>query len=342
MAELWFAVLSLTLIAYAVLDGFDFGVGAILLLCAKTDQERRDAIAAIGPFWDGNEVWLISAGGVLFVAFPHALATAFPAFYLALFLVLWCLALRGIAIEVRSQVKDAMWRAFWDLVFAGASALLALLFGVALGNLVRGVPLGPSGQFTMPFFTNFLPSGQVGLLDWYTLSVGVFAVLVLMIHGALFLAWRTEGELEARALELARRLAIACAIIFLLLTAGTAEVRFELFQNLSHRPLGIVFALAAVTSAVLFVRALRRRRALHGFLASSALLASLLAATAVGVYPTLLYSTLGPEQSLTAAGAAAPSYSLSVAIAWWPFAFALAVSYFTMAFRANRRKVSRR
>src|SRR5688572_24456981 len=123
MAELWFSILALTLIAFSVLDGFDFGVGALSLFLAKTDAERRTAIAAIGPFWDGNEVWLIASGGVLFLAFPSVLATAFPAFYLALFLVLWCLVLRGIAMEVRSHVTDPMWRSFWDVVLALASGL---------------------------------------------------------------------------------------------------------------------------------------------------------------------------------------------------------------------------
>src|SRR5688572_26898336 len=160
MAELWFSILALTLIAFSVLDGFDFGVGALSLFLAKSDAERRTAIAAIGPFWDGNEVWLIASGGVLFLAFPSVLATAFPAFYLALFLVLWGLIARGIAIEVRSHVADPLWRAFWDVLFAGSSALLALLFGVALGNVVRGVPIGPDRRFTMALFTDFSPYGQ--------------------------------------------------------------------------------------------------------------------------------------------------------------------------------------
>src|SRR3954470_17493137 len=172
MVELWFVVLGFMLVAYVVLDGFDFGAGTLHLFVAKSDPERRTVLAAIGPFWDGNEVWLIAVRGVLFVAFPELLTTAFPAFYLALHLVLWCFVLRGIAIEVRSHVADGMWKAFWDAVFALASTLLALLFGVAFGNVVRGVPVDESREFTMPLFTNFGTTGHVGLLDYYSLSVG--------------------------------------------------------------------------------------------------------------------------------------------------------------------------
>ena len=164
MAELWFGLLGFTLTAYVVLDGFDFGAGMLHLFVAKSDAERRTVLSAIGPFWDGNEVWLIAAGGVLFLAFPELLSTAFPAFYLGLHLVLWCFALRGVAIEVRSHVADGMWRTFWDAVFAVASSCLAFLFGITLGNLVRGVPIGASREFTMPLFTHFRSSGQVALL----------------------------------------------------------------------------------------------------------------------------------------------------------------------------------
>ena len=339
MTEVWFGVLALTLTAYAVLDGFDFGVGTILFLVAKTDEERRNAIAAIGPFWDGNEVWLIAAGGVLFVAFPRVLATAFPAFYLALFVVLWCLALRGVALEVRGHVSDAMWRSFWDAIFVLSSALLALLFGVALGNLVRGVPLDQTGRFTMPFFTDFTARGRVGLLDYYTLSVGAFALSLLGAHGASFLVWRTQGELEVRSKVLARRIGFVALALFILVTVETAFVRPELFYAISRRPLAWPFVLLSLAGGVFFPRALHAARPSFGFLASSALIAGLLFATAVGLYPTLLHSTLDATSALTAGDAIAPRYGLFVALVWWPIAFSLVLGYFTLAFRANRDKV---
>ncbi|HWP06583.1 MAG TPA: cytochrome d ubiquinol oxidase subunit II [Polyangiaceae bacterium] len=339
MAEGWFAALALTLTTFVVLDGFDFGVGALSLVLAKNDAERRAAIAAIGPFWDGNEVWLIASGGVLFLAFPSLLATAFPAFYLAFFLVLWCLALRGIAIEVRSHVQSPLWRSFWDVVFGGSSGVLALLFGVALGNVVRGVPLEPGIPLTLAFFTNFSPFGQVGLLDYYTVSVGLFALVALLAHGAAFLAFRTDGELRARARRAERRLWLAGAVLFALVSAETAVIRPELFATLAARPVAWPFAALAVGGVVMGARAHRREADHLVFVGGALLLAGLLGATAVGLYPTLLRSTLSPSASITAPSALSAPYGLSVAIAWWPIAVALAALYVAFTFSANREKI---
>ena len=193
MEAAWFVIVSGMLAAYAVLDGFDFGVGAIHRIVARTDEERRTVLAAIGPIWDGNEVWLIAAGGVLFMAFPNVYATAFSGFYMALMVVLWLLILRGVAIELRSHQDHPLWREFWDTVFSLASALLAVVFGTTLGNLIRGVPLEKEGLRGMPLFTNFLIGREPGILDWYTGLVGLFTLAALAVHGALYLAWRTTG-----------------------------------------------------------------------------------------------------------------------------------------------------
>ncbi len=339
MAELWFSALAFTLVTFVVLDGFDFGVGAPTPFLAKAGAERRAAIAAIGPFWDGNEVWLIASGGVLFLAFPSLLATAFPAFYLALFLVLWCLALRGIAIEVRSHVEDPLWRAFWDVVFSGSSGLLALLFGVALGNVVRGVPVAPGKPLTLAFFTNFSPHGEVGLLDYYTVSVGLLSLAALLAHGAAFLAFRTEGGLRARARHLERRLWVVTGALFALVTAETFAIHPELFQHLAARPLAWLFAAVAVSGTVLGVRAHRQERDHLVFVGGAALLGGVLAATATALYPAMLRSTLSPEATITAPAALGARYGLTVALAWWPIAAAPAVGYVVFTFRANRDRV---
>ena len=273
MADLWYAVLALTLIAYSVLDGFDFGAGILHLFVAKTDGERRAVFSAVGPYFHANEVWLISAGGVLFLAFPSLLATAFPAFYLGLFLVLWALMLRGIAIEVRSHVHDAMWAAFWDVVFAGSSLLLALLFGVALGNVVRGVPIDEKGEFTMALFTDFRATGETGLLDYYTVSVGLFAVTLLTAHGAAFLAWRTERDQRARAARLERWLWPASAAAFVLVSVETWFVRPELFSALKTRPLAWLAVAVAAVGIALVVSGRRRDRDLQVFVGSSTVIA---------------------------------------------------------------------
>lgn len=338
MAELWFCILGMMLVAYTVLDGFDFGAGMLHLFVAKSDAERRTVISAIGPFWDGNEVWLIAVGGVLFMAFPDVLTTAFPAFYLALHLVLWCFALRGVGIEVRSHVGDAMWRAFWDAVFALGSSLLALLFGVAFGNVVRGVPIDHTREFTMPFFTHFGTTGKVGLLDYYTVSVGVLAVVLLTAHGAAFLAWRTSGVVRERCLGLERKLWPAVAALFGLVTIETWFVRPELVTNLITRPLCWLAVAVAIGGAGVLVSS--RKGVLDGraFFGSCLLIAGVLAAAGAALFPVLLRSTLGPELSLVVSDEPS-NVSMKFALGWWPFAFMLAVSYFVNVFRANRARV---
>jgi cytochrome d ubiquinol oxidase subunit II len=340
MAELWFALLGLVLIAYVVLDGFDFGAGALHLFVAKSDAERRTVLGAIGPFWDGNEVWLIAAGGVLFVAFPELLTAAFPAFYLALHLVLWCFALRGVAIEVRSHVADGMWRAFWDVVFASASLLLAFLFGVALGNVVRGVPLDERREFTLPLFSNFSTSGQVGLLDYYSLSVGLLAVVLLATHGAAFLTWRTLGTVRERCLLLERKLWPALALLFSLVSLETYFVRPELLQQLAARPLCWLAIAFALLGLVMLVSS--RRGALDGraFFGSCLLIAGVLASLGGALFPILLHSTASPAFDLDALHQPRNSIAMKFALGWWPISFMLAVSYFVSVFRTNKARVS--
>src|ERR1700738_4417122 len=157
---------------YVLLDGFDLGAGAIHLLGAKTDEERVQVLASIGPVWDGNEVWLIAAGGTLFFAFPALYATSFSGFYLPLMIVLWLLILRGVSFEFRRHLTHATWVSFWDGVFFLASLLLAVFYGAALGNVVRGVPLDNQGRFFEALWTNFQPAGETGILDWYTILAG--------------------------------------------------------------------------------------------------------------------------------------------------------------------------
>ena len=241
MEPVWFAIVSAMLAIYAVLDGFDFGVGIVHRLVARTDEERRTVLAAIGPIWDGNEVWLIAAGGVLFVVFPRVYATAFSGFYLALMIVLWLLILRGVAIEFRSHQDHPLWREFWDTVFSLASVLLAVVFGMTLGNLIRGVPLGKQGLPGMPLFTNFLPGREPGILDWYTGLVGLFTLAALAGHGALYLAWRTAGPVRDRSLALARGTWKAVLALWVATTAATSWVRPEVFSSLLSHPWAFSF-----------------------------------------------------------------------------------------------------
>jgi cytochrome d ubiquinol oxidase subunit II len=339
VVEFWFAVASVMLTIYVVLDGFDFGAGALHLFVARTDRERRQVLAAIGPFWDGNEVWLLATGGALFVAFPRVLASGLSGFYFAIFLVLWVLILRGVSIEFRSHVDHPLWRAAWDAIFAGASTLLPVLFGAALGNLVRGLPLDTQGWFALPLFTDFSAKSPVGILDWYTVLAGVFALIALAGHGATFLAWKSDGPVHERSRRAAARLYGGVALLWPMLTVATWLVNAPMLAALPGRPLAWLALLLAVGGLIGVRLGLRDDRPLRAFLGSCAFLAGMLAATAACVFPVMLRAIGGGGASLTAYNASVPTASLVTATGWWVVGFPLAVAYFVILFRLHRGKV---
>jgi len=338
MVEMWFAIAAAMLTAYVVLDGFDFGAGALHLIVAKTNEERRRVLGAIGPFWDGNEVWLLASGGTLFVAFPKALAAGLSGFYFAIFLVLWALILRGVAIEFRSHVGAPLWRAFWDATFSVASASLAILFGAALGNLVRGLPLDGAGWFSLPLFTDFTPRPPVGILDWYTVLTGVFALAALSAHGAAFLAWKTDGPLQTRARRGAAYGFAAVAVLWPIVTVATRIAAPDFLAGFPSRPFawfGLLAAIAGLTAAVMSLRRGHDRRA---FLGSCAFLTGLMIATAACSFPALLRSSGDPALAITARAAANDPHGLKTALSWWVVGIALAIGYFAVTFRLHRGK----
>ncbi|MFN8012414.1 MAG: cytochrome d ubiquinol oxidase subunit II [Holophagaceae bacterium] len=339
MATLWFWLCSVMVAVYVVMDGYDFGAGALHLAVARTNEERRTVLGALGPFWDGNEVWLLAGGGSLFLAFPRVLGTGFSGFYLAMFLVVWALALRGISLEFRSHVQGTLWRAFWDVAFMLASAALPVLFGAALGNVLRGVPITVDGTFALPLFTDFSASNPVGLLDGYTVLVGVFALAVLLLHGSLFLAWRTEGPVHDRAAALAPKLAIGAAVLWPGVAFATHHVNPALFPALPGRPLAVVATLIVAAGVVLVAVGLRQGRHLLAFLGSGAFLLGLLAAAAASVFPVMLRSSLDPAWSLTAFNSASSEASLRTGLGWWFVGLPLAITYLTVLFRLHRGKV---
>src|SRR5438309_8132622 len=194
MPTLWFMIVAVMVAAYVVLDGFDLGAGVIYLGAARTPDERRIIMRAIGPVWDGNEVWLLAAGGTLYFAFPLLYASSFSGFYLPLMMVLWLLMLRGIGIELRAHMNNPVWRGFFDVIFSVSSGLLAIFFGAALGNVIRGVPLGADGYFFEALWTNFQLGPHPGILDWYTVMAGVVALITLTAHGALYVTLKTDGD----------------------------------------------------------------------------------------------------------------------------------------------------
>jgi cytochrome d ubiquinol oxidase subunit II len=339
METIWFALIAVTAAVFVVMDGFDFGAGALHLVVARTDGERREVLAAIGPLWDGNEVWLLATGTSLFLAFPRALGSALSGFYLAIFMVVWSLILRAVAIELRSHVTDAMWRRFWDSTLGVASTLLPILFGAALGNLLRGLPLDREGYFSLPLFTDFRVSPSPGVLDWYTVLVGVFALVALLHHGALFLTWKTDGEVRARSLVAAGRLFPVLALLWIGATFATARVNAALFTTFAERPLAWLCALLALGGFAASWLGRRRGRELAAFLGSAAFVLGLLAATAASVFPVILGSITDPGLSLTAFNSSSSELGLRTGLTWWVFAFPLAVGYFLLLFRIHRGKV---
>jgi cytochrome d ubiquinol oxidase subunit II len=236
MIATWYGIVSFMLIAYVALDGRNFGAGMLHWLVARTPEERRQVVAAIGPLWSWHEVWLVVFGGTLVAVFPRLMASAFAGYYLALFLILWNLILRGISLEVGGHINDRLWQGFWDFVFVFSNFLLAILFGAAAGNLVRGVPLDAHGNFSMAFFTDFRVRGYVGLLDWYTVSVAIFAAVILAAHGATYLTLKTEGPVHDRSATWAKYLWATVAPLFLAISVESWVVRPDLPGHAIYNP----------------------------------------------------------------------------------------------------------
>src|SRR3981081_2719786 len=246
MGTLWFCLIAMMIIVYVLLDGFDLGAGAIHLIVAKTDEERVQVLASIGPVWDGNEVWLIAAGGTMYFAFPALYASGFSGFYLPLMIVLWLLILRGISISFRNEVISKVWDPFWDFLFWASSLLLAVFFGAALANVVRGVPLDASGYFFEPLWTDFRLGEQTGILDWYTILVAVLALLALVMHGALCVQMKTTGPVNQRSAKLAANAWWCVLVLTAVVTTVTFQIQPQVKENFVTWPWGMVFPLLAI------------------------------------------------------------------------------------------------
>jgi len=339
METIWFCLVAVMIAVYVVLDGFDLGAGIVHLLVARTDRERRAVLGSIGPVWDGNEVWLLAGGGTLYFAFPALYASSFSGFYLPLMIVLWLLILRGISIEFRNHMESLVWQQLWDAVFAGASALLAIFFGAALGNVVRGVPLDRSGEFFLPLWTNFTAGQDAGILDWYTILIAVAALLTLTMHGSLWVVLKTEGAVEGRARRFAKGVWWAVVAWVVLITLASFHIQPHLKASYAAHPWGYVFPLSAILGLV-GIRVLDGRRAgLEAFLASCLFILGMLTSAAFGIYPNVLPSSGDPSLSLTILNAAAPPYGLQIGLAWFIPGMLLTASYFIYTYRNFSGKV---
>jgi cytochrome bd ubiquinol oxidase subunit II len=326
----WFWALSAMLTAYAVLDGYDLGVGMLSLGVARSDDERRVAVNSIGPVWNGNEVWLLAAGGMLVVSFPRVYASGFSGFYLALMVVLWLLILRGVSIEFRNQVSDPLWKTLWDAGFWMGSLLLALLLGVALGNVIHGLPIGQDGYFQGTFAL---------LLNPYSLLTGILSLVILGWHGANYLRVKTEGALLARAVKWSRGLWWAVVIVVVVATFATFAVRPDAARNFHAHWLAWVLPLLTLAGLAWGFWCRREDRNGLAFRASTLVIIALMGSAGLTVFPDLLPSTLGSQYSLNIYNAASSPLALRASFIANIIGMAAVAVYSTYVHRTFRGKV---
>ena len=300
---IWFALVGVLFTGYVILDGFDLGVGVLHLFVARTDEDRRLLLNAIGPVWDGNEVWLVTGGGALFAAFPAVYATVFSGFYLAFMALLCALIFRAVAIEFRSKHPSPRWRCFWDRSFALGSLGSALLIGVAMGNIAWGVPVDASGEFAGSF---------LGLLHPYALLMGVTTVALFAMHGAIYLVLKTEGDLQARLRARVNPLIIAFILCYAILTPATLLYVPHVTEAFRREPWFFALVIPVVLAVANIPREANRGRDFQAFLSSCGAMAGLMAIFGVGMYPNLVFSHPQPAHSLTAFNAASSPNTLGV------------------------------
>jgi cytochrome d ubiquinol oxidase subunit II len=301
--NVWFALFAVIIAGYLILDGFDLGCGILHPFVARTDRERRVVLNSIGPVWDGNEVWLVLGGGALFAAFPFVYASLFSGLYVAFMLVLLCLILRPVAIEFRSQRPDPGWRTFWDYVFFLVSVFLALLFGVAFGNILLGFPVDAQGNISVSL---------IQLLSPYALLVGVTTVCMFAMHGALYLSMKTEGAVNERIQSWLPRLMLVFFLLNTLVVLVTVLLHLQMTKRYLTEFWPIVFPALALAALIVAWRMLLQGRSFWAFIASGAVIGLLIISVAIGMYPNLLLSSISPSDNLTAFNAASQANTLTV------------------------------
>ena len=328
LAAIWFVLVGVLLIGYAVLDGFDLGAGILHLVVARGDDERRAVIASIAPVWDGNEVWLLTAGGALFAAFPLVYATVFSGFYLALVLVLLGLIFRAISLEVRDAETSPRWRSTWDVVFAVASFVPALLFGVAIGNVLEGLPLDAEGVYR---------GGLLGLLRPFPLLCGVLAIAMFVMQGGAWLALKNQGPVRARARAAASFGATAFGVVWIAITV--LALNMPHLRDLAFGPASLVAPAVALAALGIFFWALAARRDGLAFAASSLAIAGLLALMGASLYPDVLPAE-DAARSLTVHNAASSDLTLTVMLVVALIGMPLVLAYTAFVYTRFRGRVT--
>jgi cytochrome d ubiquinol oxidase subunit II len=318
----WFILVGVLLTGYAILDGFDLGVGALHLL-VKGDMNRRIMLNSIGPVWDGNEVWLVTGGGALFAAFPHVYATVFSGFYTAFMLLLFMIIFRAVAIEFRSKRETASWRNAWDIAFSVSSLLIALLMGVALGNMIIGIPIRPDMETTVTL---------LDLLNPYAIMVGITTVALFMMHGAIYVVMKTEGELQETIKGWVNNTIIFFVICYVTVTMATLIFVPGMIDHIKDYPLLFVVALLNMLAIANIPREIFHKRYGRAFLSSCVNIAALMGLFAIGIFPNLVLSNPDPQNSLNIYNAASSQKTLSImltiALIGMPFVIAYTISIY--------------
>ncbi len=333
LPTIWFLLLFVLLIGYAVLDGFDLGVGVLHWFVPRTDAERRLSINSIGPVWDGNEVWLLTGGGALFAAFPAVYAAIFSGFYLALVLLLVALIFRAVAMEFRSKVESPRWRRVWDSLFGIGSLLPGVLLGVAFGNVLRGLPLNADGDFTGSFLS---------LLNPFSVLVGVLTLVVFVMHGAIYLAMKTEGRMQARARKWIWPTWLLSVVIYIAVTVWATRLAPERFEGITDNPIFWVLGaalLAALIGVPYFACACKDALG-KAIVCSGAVIACMIGLAATGLFPNLVPSTTGTINSLTIHNASSTTRTLTAMLVIALVGMPLVLIYTTVIYRAFKGKVT--
>ena len=349
--EIFFGVALVTMLTiFIILDGADFGVGIVNLFIAKDEKDKDIIIKSIGPFWDGNEVWLIAAGGVMFFTFPKLYASVFSGFYLPLIIVLWLLIFRALGLEFRNLTNNNLWKTFWEKAFGLASLLLALFFGAALGNIVRGVNLGGVVDgvsrfepiyFFNPlwneFFSPLVPNK--GILDWFTLIIGVIAIVTLTIHGAGWIILKTNSTLNEKLKKVIFILSLSLIPLIIISIVAWLWVRPNAMSNYFQYPVLWLFPLIVLIGLTGLVRAKNFKKDSSAFIYSSIFIMGAFGSTVASLFPVLLPSSNSMSPSLTIFNSSASEYGLNAGIFWWAIAIVLVLGYFYYVHHVFKGKV---
>lgn len=350
MELFWYIVIVTMLAIYVVLDGYDFGAGIIHLFFAKTEKDKKAITNAIGPFWDANEVWLIAVGGVLFFAFPTLYASSFSGFYLPLIMILWLLIFRAIGLELRGQIHNKIWETIWDKAFGIASLLLALFFGIALGNIVRGVNLGmvTDGVSTQEPHFFFLPlwnptfspqAEHLGIIDWFTLLLGIIGVVALAIHGANWIIFKTNSDLNEKLKRVVFNLNFVLFALVITSLLIWHIIEPKPFHNFMEMPWLWFFPLLTFAGIFGLFKVKSFKKHGMGFLFSTLFLIGGLASTVASIFPNVLPSTNTVNPSLTLYNVAAEEYGLTVGVYWFAIAAVLVGVYMFVQYRVFKGKM---